>query len=389
VRVQIIDEQALVSPRPRNVRLYLRTRGWERQPTEPGEPDVWTLPSEAGTYEVIAPSSREARDFAERIAELLRTLSIAEARSELEVLRDLATLAFDIQYVHTTHAGPPGTVPLRDAAEAFSAAHSLLASASSAFEEPRLVLPHRRPARTAEFMKKVLAGPTSEGSYVISIWVPVPPRLTQDEDSVLFDLPDEPFERAATKHLNRALVAAHAAVRDALDSDAGLDAFVEREADGISANLCEALVSLSGEDEVPFDVRFAWALDRPLFGVAPVVGFDAESIPTLREAARELRARLPEDEVRIRGNVVRLHREGQLGSGEATIAGIVAGDPVEKLRKVSVTLGEADYARAITAHEEFLDVEVVGSLIQRGTRTYLSDARGFSVRPPIEDPNRS
>jgi hypothetical protein len=301
VRVQIIDEQALVSPRPRNVRLYLRTRGWERQQAESGAPDVWTHPSDAGTYEVIAPSSREARDFPERIAELLRTLSIAEARSELEVLRDLATLAFDIQYVHTTHAGPPGTAPLRDAAEAFSAAHGLLVAAASAFEEPRLVLPHRRPARTGEFMKKVLAGPTSEGSYVISIWVPVPPRLTEEEDSVLFDLPDEPFERAATKHLNRALVAAQAAVRDALDSDAGLDAFVERAADGISANLCEALVSLSGEDEMPFDVRFSWALDRPLLDVAPIVGFDAESIPTLREAARELRARLPEDAVRIRG----------------------------------------------------------------------------------------
>src|SRR6266536_826215 len=54
-----------------------------------------------------------------------------------------------------------------------------------------------------------------------------------------------------------------------------------------------------------------------------------------------------------------------------------------KRHKVSVSLGEVDYARAITAHQEFLDVEVVGSLIQRGTRTYLSDARGFSVRPPV------
>jgi hypothetical protein len=134
---------------------------------------------------------------------------------------------------------------------------------------------------------------------------------------------------------------------------------------------------------MPFDIRFAWALDRPLVGIAPVVAFDTDSIPMLREAARELRARLPEDDVRIRGNVVRLHREGQLGPGEVTIAGIVAGDPVEKLRKVSVILGEDDYAQAITAHEQFLDVEVVGSLIQRGTRTNLSDARGFSVRPSV------
>ena len=70
-------------------------------------------------------------------------------------------------------------------------------------------------------MKRVLTGPTTEGSYVISVWVPIPPRLTRDEDLVLFDdYENEPFERAATKHLNRALVAAREATADALNTDA-------------------------------------------------------------------------------------------------------------------------------------------------------------------------
>lgn len=384
MRVQVIDDEALGSPSPRNIRLYLRTRGWQRADSA-GAPVVWALPSDDGTYEIVAPSSRDARDFRQRVAELLRTLSIVEDRSELEVLRDLATLAFDIQYVRTAHAGPPGTSPLRDAADAFSAVHGLLAAASASLEEPRLILPNRRPARTTEFLKKVLAGPTTEGSYVISIWVPVPPRLTQEDDAVLFDTTDEPYERAATRHLHRALIGARVAAREAADSDSGLDAFVQRESDGMSANLCEALVSLAGEDENPFEVRFAWALDRPVMDLAPLVRFDSESVPVLREAARELRARLPEDEVRIRGNVVRLHREGQLGHGEVTIAGIASGDPLEKLRRVSVSLAESDYEQAIAAHRSFSDVEIVGSLIQRGTRTYLTEARGLLVHPPVND----
>ena len=384
MRVQVIDEQALASPAPRSIRLYLRMHNWQRQRETSSVPDVWTLLTQDGTYEVIAPSSREARDYSQRVAELLRTLAIAEDRSELDLLRDLTMVPFDIQYVHTYFSSFPGAAPLHDVADAFAAAQAMLSASTASLEEPRLVLPPRRPRLTTNLMQRVLAGPTSEGSYVISIWVPVPPRLTQDEDLVLFDDPSEPFERQATKHLHQSLLAARAAASEALDTDAGLDAFVTRETSGISANLCEALVSLAGEEAVGFDVQFAWSLDRPVAGLVPRVSFNEESIPVLREAARELREKLPEDEVRIRGNVVRLHREGQLGHGEVTIAGLVIGDPLGKLRRIYLDLAESHYSIAIRAHQSFADVEVVGSLIQRGTRTYLNNTRDFVVSPSID-----
>ncbi len=382
MRVQVIDEQALASPAPRSIRLYLRMHNWQRQTETSATPDVWTLLTEDGMYEIIAPSSRQVRDYSQRVAELLRTLAITEGRSELDLLRDLTAVPFDIQYVHTHFSSFPGAAPLHDVADAFNAAQAMLSASTASLEEPRLVLPPRRPRLTTDLMQKVLAGPTSEGSYVISIWVPVPPRLTQDEDLVLFDDSSEPFERRATKHLNQSLLAARAAASEALDTDAGIDAFVTRETSGISANLCEALVSLSGKEAVGFDVRFAWSLDRPVAGIVPRISFNEESIPVLREAARELREKLPEDEVRLRGNVVRLHREGQLGHGEVTIAGSLVGDPLGKLRRVSLDLAQSDYGTAIQAHRSFADVEVVGSLIQRGTRTYLTNTRDFVELPP-------
>jgi hypothetical protein len=235
-------------------------------------------------------------------------------------------------------------------------------------------------------MRSVLAGPTTEGSYVISIWVPVPPRLTPDEDLILFDLGADldPYPRAATRHLNTAVFAAHAAAQDFLRGDEGLDAFVHREAQGVSANLCEALASLSGENEEPFSIRFAWALDRPVIDLPAEARFESPEVPILSEAARELRAQQPEGVVHIRGNVVRLHREGQLGAGEVTIAGVVIDDPNEKLRRVTVSLAEADYQQAITAHERYFDVEIDGTMLQRGTRTHLVEAAGFVARPPAD-----
>jgi hypothetical protein len=385
MKVQIVDEAALASPLPRNVRLYLRLHGWTRAPGRQGEPDIWILPADTGNYEVIAPSSHLTLDYARRIAELLRTLSIVESRSELEILRDLVTLTFDIQQIHSEHGGPPGTAPLRDAADAFAAAHSMLAAAWTSFEEPRLVLPTRRPPRAADLMRRVLTGPATEGSYVISIWVPVPSRLRPDEDGVLFEpeelLQEEPYERSATRFLNRALEATHTAAQQALDGDIGIEAFTQRENQGVSANLCESLVNLAGQDGTTFDVHFSWALERPVSELSSVVRFSTETIPVLREAARTLRFWIPEENVRITGNVVRLHRESNYGAGEVSIAGVVSSDTVGQIRRVSVSLAEEDYQKAIAAHETYTEVEVVGSLTQRGNRTYLNNPTDFQVRP--------
>lgn len=98
-----------------------------------------------------------------------------------------------------------------------------------------------------------------------------------------------------------------------------------------------------------------------------------------------LLASVPEQNIRLRGNVIRLHREGNLGSGDVTISGVVLDDPSERMRKVTVSLGEADYNIAINAHETYRDVEVSGSMTQRGTRSYLSDLSQFAVLPDPEE----
>jgi hypothetical protein len=366
------------APQPRGIRLYLRTHGWESTERFHGQPTLWRLPGNDGTYEVIAPSSKDTGDFRQRVSELLRTLAIAEDRSPADVLRDISTQAFDIQYYRTEPDSPPGTAPLRDAADKYAAVSSLYSASAVSLEDPRPVHPARRPARTQNLMKQVLAGPTSEGSYVISVWTPIPPRLTQDEDSVLFETNDEPYERRATVQLHRAL----SAVRSAIDDGAEIDTFIDRAAHGVSANLCESLVLLSGDAAAsPFDVRFTWALDRPVRIAEPVIRFGRDDFRVLKSAAQDLRALQPEQDVRLRGNVVRLEHDATLGPGVITIAGVASDDPSERMRRVYVTLEQADYDRAVNAHQQFLEVEVTGSLTQRGTRSNLSDPREFLVLP--------
>lgn len=368
-------------PEPRDIRTYLRTHGWQRGPRA-AEASVWMLPTGQGTYEVIAPSSRAARDFDARLSELLRTLSIVEDRPQEDILDDLYTLRYDIQYIHSEYGGPPGTAPLRDAVSVYSAAQSMMWAIAASLTEPIPVLPRRRSATSTEMMQRVLAGPTSAGSYVISIWTPIPPVLTPDEDPVIFEWPDDPFERRITSLLHAALKSTQNAANNVLIGNTDLSTFIDRAAEGVSANLCEALVALSGDDRTPFDVWFSWALERPVSASDQAIRFDRPSFDVLDDAARDMRSQLPEEDVVIRGYVVRLHREGtRVGPGEVTISGTVQGDRSERLRKIWVSLSEADYGRALEAHRTFAEVELAGSLIQRSSRTYLISTGDFTVRP--------
>lgn len=376
----------LSSPRPRNIRSYLRTHGWEMEPGEVDGPTFWSLPTEDGTYEVIAPSSR-ARDFEARVSELLHTVSVSENRQAAEVFRDIMTMTFDVQYLINDFGTPSGTAPLRDVAELYAAAQGVVTAAVSSLDDPRSVLRLARSTEANQLLRQVLAGPTTGGSYVITIWTPIPPRISQEEDGLLFDVEGEPYPRKATLHLHTALRSTKAAARTFLDNDSGIDAFLSLAGSGVSANLCESLVALGGQRPTPLNIRFAWALGRPISMPDPVVRFTTEEFPVLSEAARVMRQQFVQD-VRLRGQVIRLHREAQLGSGDVTVSGVVSsyetGEIIGKLRRVMVGLGEADYQLAIRAHDDREDVEVVGALEERGSHSKLVQARDFAVLPELE-----
>lgn len=92
-RVRITDEEALASLDPGQIRSYLEAHGWHRRDLLPSGAGVWVLEAGDGAYEVIAPYSSKRLDYTQRVSELLRTLSIVEDRSELDVLYDIEALS--------------------------------------------------------------------------------------------------------------------------------------------------------------------------------------------------------------------------------------------------------------------------------------------------------
>ena len=94
-RVRITDNEALASSNPGHIRSYLEAHGWQKREQLPSGAGVWGTRVGDGDYEVIAPSSSESLDYTRSVSELLRTLSIVEDRSELDVLYDIEALTPD------------------------------------------------------------------------------------------------------------------------------------------------------------------------------------------------------------------------------------------------------------------------------------------------------
>jgi hypothetical protein len=306
---------------------------------------------------------------------------VTEDRSELEILGDITNVSMD---VHTVRTFPPDNAPgmigLDDGVQAFESVRNLVIAAAYTVsaDRPRAVQPARKSAEVLKLLREVRIGPSSEGSFVLSVHTPVPPRLTSFQVSGVE--PAEPFERRVSLRLYDAVRAARRAADDALVDAHGLDSFTDAVPAGVSANLCEALVGLGGDAGHPFELSLRLAPSRPLRARdgLTAVRFRRDHLPVLASAADELRERVAEEGVVVVGNVVRLHREGT-GSGEITIAGTVDGG--ERLRRVWVSLTEPDYAAATRAHQEMVVVSVRGDLVRRGTRLYLTDPAAFRATP--------
>jgi hypothetical protein len=106
-------------------------------------------------------------------------------------------------------------------------------------------------------------------------------------------------------------------------------------------------------------------------------------ISVLDRAASELRESTGEQDVRVTGHVVRLHREGRAGAGQITVAGYSEGEP-DRLRRIRMELGSEDYERALRAHGIQTEISVIGDLLLTGNRWRLRRARAFRINSDPE-----
>ncbi|AXK32117.1 hypothetical protein DVA86_05055 [Streptomyces armeniacus] len=374
---------------PRAVLRYLRSRGWSYD-RDYGRGELWTLavPQTPGgpfaggpPYEVLVPLDR-TRDYAARIADVLETLSTVEARSPGQLLREMALPSADWQFLRLAPPGPSGTAPLVDLVPALAGLKDVMtAAAAAAFAaEPQSVQPAQKPQRVKDHVATVRLDQTRVGSYVIAAHTPLseppPPAflpLDGRPDSV-----SEPAERLVSRRLWAGVYCARQAAEQAVRDDT-LDHFAEFAPAGLSANLCEALVRIAGDERRPYDFTFAWSGDLPMDQKTPPVDLNRRLFVALEAGAKDLRERLGHRNVLVHGNVVRLDRALTHGPGEATVLGNLEGEGDRRPRRYRMVLEEQDYSRASVAHDRGHEVAVRGDVVARGGHARVEPVTEFAV----------
>ena len=388
ISATMIDAGALNERSPAELSAYLRSHGWHLSQRN-GTSAVWILPIDSDEFEILQPLDPGLRDYAARVRDALRVLAVAERRPEQEILQSITDAGMDVHTVRLFPADqPPGLIGIEDGVLAYESLRLLVSAAAYTVfsDQHRVVQPSRKPQGLTDYLRNVRIGPGAQGSYVLSLHTPVPPRLSTDQPSVLaelgVELPEpEPVERQVSIRMYESVHAALEAADAALVDVDGLEYFTGAVGRGVSANLCEALAGLGGWSQNPFEISVAFAASWPAPGPLPPVRFRRDHLPILRQAAAELRARTSEDDVLVAGSVVRLHREVN-SAGEITVVGRVDDQDVE--RRVWMDLPDDDYESAMRAHEHMVDVSVRGNLIRRGNRLYLSHAREFRLMPDVD-----
>lgn len=381
MKADIQDIKAIQTINPMNVCAYLRNAGWTQQESKclKGR-SIWTFEG----YEVLVPLYSSFRDYGLRVAELLKTLSVTQEKSQFKIFTDLTTSGADVVRFRLIDPDmESGSIPLDEAALMGTKARELMLAAAAAVRNPKPVYGPRRTEEVLEYARSVRMGQTEHGSFVLKILSPVPPRLTEatiNQQMELDGIPPaqtEPFARKVTNQLLKAI----RSVRDAsLMAAPKGDFTVFRDAvqSGVSANLCEAITGIACpiDQERKLEVSISWALSRPQTISEPSkVLFTPDTFPIMAEAARLFRESEPRDQFEVCGPVIRCERQEQNTEGDITVHGFVDDRP----RKIVITLHGTEYEKAVDAHKAVQNIRCTGTLLKEGKVHRLKDPSGINI----------
>ena len=376
MRASIRDREALLAVSPAALSAYARVEGWARNGTYGDHADVYAADE---LPEIILPRTQRLGDYAHVVSQLIDIFAQVADMDELAIYRDLVTADRDVIRVRAAESND-GAVSVDDGISLMQGASDMLLAAACSLRNPQPLYRAGANRDASDYLRQVRLGQTEQSSFVVTLLTPVipPPMLPTVDPELASD--DDSIERLVTKRLAEGLDAVLQATERTVVGDRA--AFFEAVDAGVSANLCESLVTLI-EPFPTLDIGLTWARTRPMKSARNVVRFANDDAPIIREAARSFRAREPQPDVRLFGFVQRLRRdEGETG-GTITLRASVDG---RQTRSVAAVLSQSDYERAIQAHSMKAPVVAEGDLERAGQRWHLRNPRITAIISDEDSP---
>lgn len=382
MNIQIRDRAPFEILSPGDVATYLRSEGWNEVESQPDRVSVWEREVDGERAEVLLPLRRSLGDYVLRMAQIVETIAKQKKRSQLEILSDLQTASIDVVRVRYRHSvSTDGSIPLDQGEALIENAREMFLAAACAAVQPKAYYASNKSEEAKQFTRGLRMGQTERGSFVLTVYSRVSPQLSGSQGVLFGDPdPDPPFERKAVTRLADALTALRSATDESLTAP-NEEVFKKAIISGVSANLCAAIVGMSGKETQPSDdlsISFAFARSRPADKSIPrEVVIPGDRIPIIEEAVRVYRRVAPPEPIELRGAVVRLECSEHTGpvSGNVTVLAFAEGRP----RRVQVFLDEAEHQIAVDAYKNRNEVTCVGDLAKQGNGWVLRNPKGFTL----------
>lgn len=271
MKVDIRDREALIAVSPAALSAYARGVGWIKGEPYGDHSDVYDA---EGLPEIILPRTQCLGDYAHVVSQLIEIFARVAEVDELALYRDLVTADYDVIRVRAGgNEGAKGDVSIDAGIDLMCGARDMLVAAACSLEKPRPLYRTNTIKKARDDLSRVRLGQTEQGSFVVTLLIPWTSHF-------------KPIERRITRRLSDALSAIQKATKRTNGGDA--EAFFNTVSDGVSANLCEALVTLI-EPFPTLDISVVWARTRPMKTGRETIRFAKDDAPILRAVARSFR----------------------------------------------------------------------------------------------------
>ncbi len=360
---------ALLPPPPLERTVsYLKSEGWDLVSNN----DRWYVfegyeDIDGDAFEIILSKNISSPDFRLYVQQTLDILSSLTDKTPEMIAREIFLFDRDVFDSRIIENADPSSVPLLSAFKAISGLKQLFVCATDSEERDSLPYYPKVGSNPGRILDEVRFGHTFSGSFGYSVESPVKAQT---------DMFKAPLQRRVMERIARGLATTEEAVR--LEDE---NLLVEGYETGFSANMCDAILSMSDDHNMEIEYSIKWSKKLP-------VAEDVRSLHSiivqrhhfecLRAASEKLKHIKPEF-VTIEGHIVSLRSPDDPQSEEDVERKVTINwhQDVDESRKVAVHLERDEYLEAILAHKDNKLVSVKGYI--EGKKRQLAEPRDFKI----------
>ena len=291
---------------PSKAELYLRRRGWKR--IDHPNKNIRLYALEEGEHNappVIVPASRLVVDYAERLVDLIRALSLHERTEPEIIVNQIAYWDRDVlRFRVTPDVNTPGSIPLDEASSVVATLKDFVGYAAAVQSNPQAFFV-RAPKLASEFAERCRFGHTFHGSFGLTVEFPL---SLSPFPALIPDAVQPPFEREVTQRICYGSMV----VESSVEKD-DPDQLVRDFKQGFNANMCEKLSDLLEQVEATeINYSMSWSPEFPVSDPirrAREFRVGAKAVAILKDAAERLHKVEEFGVMRVTGQITQLRSE--------------------------------------------------------------------------------